>query len=47
VKESGSYRLEFTLRCLIGIYVDKLAFNFVVTGGVVMPEKDGVVDRNI
>ena len=33
--------------CLTRIYVDKLASNFVVTGGVVVPEEDGFVNRNI
>ena len=46
MKENEIYRLEFTLMCLTRIYVDKLASNFVVTGGVVVPEKDGVVNRN-
>ena len=32
---------------LTRIYVDKLASNLVVTGGVVAPQKDGDVNRNI
>jgi hypothetical protein len=47
VKENEDYRLEFTLMCLTRIYVDKLASNCLVTGGVVVPEDDGVVNRNI
>jgi len=47
VKENETYRLEFTLMCLTRIYVDKLASTCLVTGGVVVPEEDGDVNRNI